>query len=172
MTVNGSLYERPTWGPYTRESAGSAWPTATGHDAKGDGYKEANLNREAKMWPTATSKGNYNKAGLSKNSGNGLATAAILYPTPAATSYGTNQGGAAGRVGPVRPSLEVWARFLQDQRETGQESQTSSTRRLNPAFVCWLMGFPWWWTRAEPISCAAAEMRSYLSRLRSLLESF
>ena len=33
-----------------------------------------------------------------------------LLPTPSASSYGTNQGGAAGRVGPVRPSLETMAR--------------------------------------------------------------
>lgn len=33
-----------------------------------------------------------------------------LLPTPTATPYGTNQGGAAGRVGPVRPSLDHMAR--------------------------------------------------------------
>lgn len=31
-------------------------------------------------------------------------------PTPSASSYGTNQGGSAGRVGKVRPSLETMAR--------------------------------------------------------------
>ena len=38
------------------------------------------------------------------------ATDSGLLPTPAATDYGTNQGGAAGRVGPVRPSLQTMAR--------------------------------------------------------------
>lgn len=38
------------------------------------------------------------------------ATESGLLPTPAATSYGSNQGGAAGRVGPVRESLETMAR--------------------------------------------------------------
>ena len=33
-----------------------------------------------------------------------------LLPTPVASSYGTNQGGGAGRVGPVRPSLDTMAR--------------------------------------------------------------
>lgn len=33
-----------------------------------------------------------------------------LLPTPTAQTYGTNQGGAAGRVGKVRPSLETMAR--------------------------------------------------------------
>jgi len=35
---------------------------------------------------------------------------AALLPTPSATSYGTNQGGAAGRVGKTRPSLQTMAR--------------------------------------------------------------
>ncbi len=33
-----------------------------------------------------------------------------MYPTPTASSYGTNQGGAAGRVGKIRPGLETMAR--------------------------------------------------------------
>lgn len=33
-----------------------------------------------------------------------------IVPTPTAQSYGTNHGGATGKVGPVRPSLETMAR--------------------------------------------------------------
>ncbi len=44
-----------------------------------------------------------------------------------------------------------------------------SPQRLNPAFVCWLMGWPWWWTHPERISFASAEMASWRSRLRSQL---
>jgi len=44
-------------------------------------------------------------------------------------------------------------------------------RRLNPAFVCWLMGWPWWWTRAAPISCAAQEMAWWRFRLLQCLSS-
>lgn len=32
-----------------------------------------------------------------------------LLPTPTAQSYGTNQGGSAGRTGPLRPSLQTMA---------------------------------------------------------------
>ena len=35
-----------------------------------------------------------------------------MLPTPSASPYGTNQGGAAGRVGPVRPSLQTMARKM------------------------------------------------------------
>jgi hypothetical protein len=48
-------------------------------------------------------------------------------PTPAATAYGTNQGGAMGRTGPVRPSLDSMARHglwptpsSRDWKDTGQ----------------------------------------------------
>jgi hypothetical protein len=37
------------------------------------------------------------------------ATGSGSLPTPSATSYGSNRGGAAGRVGPVRPSLQTMA---------------------------------------------------------------
>ena len=57
---------------------------------------------------------------------------AWLLPTPAAQSYGTNKGGAAGRVGKERPSLETMAR-----REGGP---------LSPRFVEALMAFPIGWT--------------------------
>lgn len=44
-------------------------------------------------------------------------------------------------------------------------------RRLNPAFVCWLMGWPWWWTNPAPNSFARAATGSYLFKLRLHLAS-
>ena len=46
-----------------------------------------------------------NKCGAPRNGGR------VLLPTPTALSYGNNRGGAAGRVGPVRHSLESMARM-------------------------------------------------------------
>jgi len=57
------------------------------------------------------------------------------------------------------------------QLPTGEPSQKRSGRRLNPAFVSWLMGSPWYWTRAEPISFAAQETASWRSKLLSRLLS-
>jgi hypothetical protein len=96
------------------------------------------------------------------------------WPTPTAQSYGTNQGGSAGRVGPVRPSLDTMARsnwatpIARDYRseaETGFQgspplgrqvlttptagastSQPEAHPRLNPLFVAALLGLPCWWT--------------------------
>lgn len=40
-----------------------------------------------------------------------LPATVVMLPTPAASPYGSNQGGAAGRVGPVRHSLDQLARL-------------------------------------------------------------
>lgn len=55
-------------------------------------------------------------------------------PTPTASLYGANQGGAAGRIGPVRPSLEgltggPWISFRE-----------------------WMMGWPIGWTAFGPLA--------------------
>jgi hypothetical protein len=44
-------------------------------------------------------------------------------------------------------------------------------RRLNPAFVCWLMGWPIWWTNPAWTNSGRQAMESYLSRQRWLLSS-
>jgi|HubBroStandDraft_6_1064221.scaffolds.fasta_scaffold301386_2 hypothetical protein len=67
-------------------------------------------------WPTPTIFGNHNRKGASANCGDGLSTAAkeapSEWPTPTAQTYGTNQGGSAGRTGPMRQSLEGAAKEL------------------------------------------------------------
>jgi hypothetical protein len=86
-----------------------------------------------------------------------------MLPTQSATSYGSNQGGAAGRVGPVRHSLEsmarhnLWPTPTTRDWKSGCASQETRERNarplseevggaLNPTWVEWLMGFPLGWT--------------------------
>ena len=95
---------------------------------------------------------------------------AALFPTPSHTSYGSNQGGAAGRTGPVRHSLESMARTgmwpTPAARDGGRGAGRSRAERtgetngepltqviggsLNPTWVEWLMGFPLGHTDLEP----------------------
>jgi hypothetical protein len=59
-----------------------------------------------------------------------------------------------------------------ETENSGTESSKpirTSRPRLNPAFDCWLMGFPPLWTHPEPISCDALGMVAYRSALRSRL---
>lgn len=44
-------------------------------------------------------------------------------------------------------------------------------RRLNPAFACWLMGWPIWWTNPAVTSSAQPAMESWRSKQRALLSS-
>ena len=73
-----------------------------------------------RMWPTPTVHGNYNRKGASKNSGDGLATAVKMYPTPTARDH--KGEGFKGQLG------------------------TEIAGQLNAEFVEWLMGFPRGWT--------------------------
>lgn len=54
------------------------------------------------------------------------------WPTPTASTYGSNRGGAMGRTGKVRLSIS--------SRAGGP---------VNPEFLEWLMGFPLGWTELE-----------------------
>lgn len=90
-----------------------------------------------------------------------------LLPTPTATEYGSNQGGAAGREGQKnRPSLGTLARTgllptpaARDHRSPNKKSyqERSQSKKgeqlpnavgglLNPEFVETMMGFPLGWT--------------------------
>jgi len=53
----------------------------------------------------------------------------LLLPTPSACSYGSNRGGAAGRVGPVRHSLQSLARSGMLPTPTAGDAKASGSRR-------------------------------------------
>lgn len=91
-----------------------------------------------------------------------------LLPTPTASSYGNNQGGQAGRVGPKRHSLRSMARnglwpTPTANRWSGLQShgRNAVLGTLNPTWVEWLMGFPLYWLRTS------SERSAMLSSRRS-----
>lgn len=55
-----------------------------------------------------------------------------LLPTPAASSYGTNQGGGMGRTGPLRPSLESMARRNLWPTPRAEDSESCGAHRGKP----------------------------------------
>lgn len=87
-------------------------------------------------------------------------------PTPAAVSYGSNKGGAAGRTGKTRYSLETMAsknlwppESARDWRDGGYPAEGKRNTptlafqaggKLNPQFVEWLIGVPTDATELEP----------------------
>jgi hypothetical protein len=148
---NRSVSPGASYRPSLREMAKMGlWPTPTARDGR-DGDARAcgqmpirgHLGRAVHRWPTPSVKGNHNRKGASATSGDGLATAVTIWPTPRATDGtkgGPNQRGSSGD--PTVPSAVGGA--------------------LNPTWVAWLMGFPLEWT-----NCVASVMQSSRRRRRS-----
>lgn len=99
-----------------------------------------------------------------------------LWPTPTASTYGSNRGGAAGRCGPIRPSLssmaKLWHTPTRGDGTSGPGLHTTRGRSsnlrtdmrvepgpLNPDWVEWLMGLPVGWTNPD---CERPEQHSWL----------
>lgn len=111
--------------------------------------------------------------------------ASSLLPTPTASSYGTNQGGAAGRVGKVRMSLHTMVRRGLLATPTAKGNQLCPSMKkwpgceawqavhppgpLLPSFVEWMMGFPDGWTslsakgESEPLATPSSRSALKLS---------
>lgn len=81
---------------------------------------------ECGLWPTPTTTGNECSPSMQKWPAHRRMLAAL--PTPTAKLYGYNRGGAAGRVGKKRPSLETMI------------------GGVNIALREWMMGWPIGWT--------------------------
>ena len=120
----------------------------------------------AGLWPTPSVHGNYNRAGVSGKSGNGLSTAVKLWPTPhrncsngagahgdgglnlqtavslcptptVGTSGGGKLCGGTGHLNMLRDALGY---------EEARKLSAGNGGKLNPEWVEILMGFPIGWT--------------------------
>lgn len=162
-------------------------PTASdGHKGGGPGNRYGNgalkLSGQATMyWPTPASrdqKGANGEHHLENGTGrlhlDQLPNyVKFCWPTPAAsdaTRGGEQTEAMTGQT--LRQTVNtLYSRPGLDQHSGQRLSPTNRALRpqLNPAFACWLMGWPMWWTHPEAISCAAPAMASYHSKLQSHL---
>ncbi len=141
----------------------------------------------ATKWPTpntpsgggrTTNVGGYSEDGRrQKKSGKTTLNLQVdQWPTPQAKDF--RSGETLQEYGNSRPLNEAALKFshpvpvLTTSGEKLSETRRILRPRLNPAFVCWLMGWPTFWTRAEPISCGARVTESWRCKLRSLLLSY
>ena len=129
FAIESGFVPTPTAQPY---GTGQNGQRKDGTTFKGAGMPSLDTMARHNLWPTPTQNGNYNRKGLSKNSGDGLATAVALWPTPAARDW--KDGRVEGIGDRNTPNLS---------RVVGQSPNTGS---LNPTWVEWLMGFPIGWT--------------------------
>jgi hypothetical protein len=158
------------------------------------GQERLTLTGQATQWPTPTASlvndgedleswhARRERVKESAKNGNGmgmpLTIAAQQWPTPASRDFRTpnSQESRKHSGGEQLPNF-VEHHFSHPVHSTldGQPlSPTARTlrRRLNPAFACWLMGWPWWWTNPALTSCARSAMVSYRSRLQLHLSCF
>jgi hypothetical protein len=82
------------------------------------------------IFPTPTVYGNYNRAGASPGSGNGLETFVKLYPIPACNNAESN------KPPPQKPEKERYP----------DQASVVTSGSLNPEWVEWLQGLPPGWT--------------------------
>jgi len=171
---SGSLFQRPMWAPVMAEPGGSAlhgeWLTLTG---------------QASHWPSpnvqdAEAAGGQGAIGRGTR-GETLHTMTAQWPTPASRDFRTpnSQESQESRTihgGEQLPNF-VEHHFSHPVLSTLDGRPLSPTartlrRRLNPAFACWLMGWPIWWTNPALTSCAKSAMASWRHALALHLRSY
>jgi len=122
------------------------WPTPMAKDGTHSGlnhvFRRGNptLAGAVGNWPTPTVCGNYNRKGASKTSGDGLATAVGICPTP-------RTHGMCGGSGTWKQLKDV-TENIDEARKMG----AGNGGQLNPAWVEKLMGWPMGWTDLSPLS--------------------
>lgn len=175
MTQGGLLWELMTLERPTDASASGYWRTPdTGAGGEISAEKAADFAsgktrasgsaiqirlcdqvRHPQLWPTPTVCGNNNRKGLSKTSGDGLATAVLAYPTPKCQDAGAALfDRRKGNLGEV-----IHGKYLNGGSATPQ----TKSARLNPNWVEWLMGWPIGYTDSKPL--ATDKFRSWRQQL-------
>jgi hypothetical protein len=171
----------------------SMWATPNAHDGRRPGAdllstQGGNLNRDAATWPTPDA--NVMNDGESPETwharretlkakginGNGagipLTVAAVSWPTPVASDSGQKVTLASHQPGLIGAAHHFSRQVLSslDGRDLSPTIRTLPPR-LNPAFACWLMGWPTWWTNPGLTNSVKSEMASWRCALRSQLSS-
>lgn len=134
------------------------------------------LQTQANQWPTPNCPAPHDSeqtagAGRHPREGYGKMLQDVAtrdWMTPQARDYksGESPGSTEELYGKTSPPLSHQVLRTPMPGEPSSSSGPTSRPRLNPAFVCWLMGWPWFWTRAEPISFAAPATESWRTRLQ------
>ena len=175
MTQGGLLWELTMSEPHTDASASGYWRTPdTGAGGEISAEKAADFAsgktrasgsmiqirlcdqvRHPQLWPTPTVCGNNNRKGLTKTSGDGLATAVLTYPTPKCQDAGAALfDRRKSNLGEV-----IHGKYLNGGSATPQKKSA----RLNPNWVEWLMGWPIGYTDSKPL--ATDKFRSWRQQL-------
>jgi len=164
----------------------------------GDRVDEMGLDQQSRFWSTPHAHNASGAPGAAHSENEGrrrdLVRETTGWPTPAARDHkGANSEEHATLTGGGRKHMDQLSNFvayspLAQAIQSGEESslpvvsvsgeplspttqplKVLGRQRLNPAFVSWLMGLPWWWTNPAVTSSVQSEMEAYRFALRSRL---
>lgn len=184
---SGECYQRPAWVPRTAASESSSWPTCRSSDGnKGgpnsrDSSGSLHLTSSAAQWQTPKANDSEKRGDIANDPRKGVVAQAMNWPTPASRdAKGANSELHCTETGGGRKHMDQLANFVAhsspqalptpDGPPSSNDGPTSPPR-LNPAFVFWLMGMPFWWGSPDPISFAQQEMASWRCALRQRLSA-
>ena len=168
--ANSRRETRPNAGGANLPESVQQWPTPMAQDSESAGSANANMTtlfRATQQWPTPASRD---------------------YRTPNSESLEARGGGSKGEQLPnfvqhhfsplVQPtpfgatsSVPVVSVHGSELSPTTKPEHVLGRLRLNPAFACWLMGWPSWWTNPGLTNCARPAMALYRCRLQWHLSS-
>ncbi len=144
-SVSSGDYQKQVDGSIQPKLQGAAknWATPAAWDEQGThgGGQGRSLRTDAANWPTPASRdvksGHASRETLDRNS-RPLNEIAKAWPTPAGT-----EGDKAPKYHKRgNPHLRTLASSLQAPKIPDGQKSSGTIRRLNPQFVCWLMGWP------------------------------
>lgn len=181
---SGARQDEMLIGAMAREVS-KQWATPRAEDSESAGMRHGRgvadtLTAQVRNANWATPTASDHTGALKTTTGRNLRTDVALFPTPAARDYRTpNASSFQARSGTTkgeqlpnfvahcfRPVL-----LINGNGPTSSSTTRTLRQRLNPAFVCWLMGWPTWWTNPELTSSEllATEWSLWLARSRSML---
>lgn len=118
---------------------------------------------KATMWPTPVSTDSTKRGNISPRSGAmGLTETVALWTTPSSRDWKDSQGMTAQRADGKSRNDQL-PRQVFGMQGSGSLAQTANKGSLNPAFVCWLMGFP-----PAVLSSMVSAMQSFRKPRRNL----
>lgn len=142
-----------------------------------NGARGPNIREQAALWKTVTTSEHAGAgAGPKKSGGESLRSQIAAWPTPASRDFRSpNSQTLSARGGGAKGYVEHHFSPPAQQTQPGQKSSGADPilpRRLNPAFVEWLMGWPIGWTIAEPSASSAAGTALWRRKLLRHLSHF
>lgn len=169
---DGECSEQSTLARRTDATESGLWQTPVADDSvnrvdgKWNSRGEPKLSAQV-LWPTPTVCGNHNRKGASATSGDGLATAVRMWPTPMARDW-KDTAKSGNRKSPNLGAEVHWptprtkgmcggsgawqklkeATTIEEARMMG----AGNGGQLNPTWVEWLMGWPLEWTDLRPLA--------------------